>query len=231
MRSPGPWILLIALLQASVARADTDTWRFKVLLDDKPIGYHTFKVTKEGDTQQVQIDVRFRVKFLFVTVYSYDLTDTEHWKDGCLRQISSKTRANGKTWAVEGSRDGRALEVKSEKNDETKVARLTDCVMTFAYWNPAMLKQSRLLNAQTGDYMDVDIKSLGSQTIEVQGEPVAARHYRLSADKLDIQLWYADGHWIQLASSVDGRTLRYELVSPLPADLRIAGTKAAASYP
>jgi len=42
-------------------------------------------------------------------------------------------------------------------------ANLPACVMTFAYWNPDLLGQSRLLNVQTGEYMDVQVRVLGEE--------------------------------------------------------------------
>jgi hypothetical protein len=35
--------------------------------------------------------------------------------------------------------------------------------MTFAYWNPDLLGQSRLLNVQTGEYLDVQVRALGEE--------------------------------------------------------------------
>ena len=39
--------------------------------------------------------------------------------------------------------------------------------MTFAYWNHDFLHQSRLLNPQTGEYMDVQIEKVGDETLAV----------------------------------------------------------------
>jgi hypothetical protein len=89
---------------------------------------------------------------------------------------------------------------------------LAGCVMSFAYWNPAMLRQTQLLNSQTGRYEKVLIESLGNENIEAQGRSIVAAHYRINGTEQPIELWYTPaGDWVGLASTVSGgkRKLSY----------------------
>lgn len=217
-------ILLAALLVPGLSQASpSGTWHFKVLLDGKPIGDHTFRVSRDGDTQRVEVDARFKVKVLFVTVYAYQLEDREVWRNGCLDEISSRTRVNGRGFSVEGTKSAGILRVAHGPEDDASITPITGCVMSFAYWDKAILRQDRLLNVQTGHYMKIRVDDLGPQAVEIQGEKIPAHHYRLRAEKLDIDLWYGPGgEWLQLESRIRGRTLKYERLTPLPADLRIA---------
>ncbi len=85
--------------------------------------------------------------------------------------------------------------------------------MSFAYWNPVMLQQSRLLNAQTGEYDQITIKAMGEESLQVRGATQATQHYRLTGSKLSIDLWYSPaGDWLALESTTEnGRRLRYVL--------------------
>ena len=85
--------------------------------------------------------------------------------------------------------------------------------MTFAYWDPEFLAEERLLNTQTGEYVEVEAELVGEDLITVRGEAVPANRYRLTADGLDIELWYSQSEdWLRLESAVGGgRRLRYEL--------------------
>lgn len=216
-------VMLLFPLQAAFADSTSQSWRFRVSLDGKPIGYHTFAVSRQGDRESVQIDADLRVKLLFVTVYHYRHTNHEVWRNGCLQKIDSSTRVNGKRFAVHGGREGNAMQVNSSKDEVTHVTSLPSCVMTFAYWDPQMLKQTQLLNAQTGEYTPVSIRYEDDEVIDIEGSPVKAKHYRLEAEKIHIDLWYSQsGEWLQLDSKIDGRTLGYRLVSPLPANLQLA---------
>jgi hypothetical protein len=94
-----------------------------------------------------------------------------------------------------------------------KRSSLDGCVMSYAYWNPLILRQSRLLNSQTGEIEPVSIAALGDNSIQVGGATVAAKHYRISAPKGPIDLWYSPaGEWLALESTLEGgRRLRYRL--------------------
>ena len=64
-----------------------------------------------------------------------------------------------------------------------------------------MLKQSKLLNAQMGEYAEVQIKSLGKEIIKVKNENIEADSYRITAPKINIQIWYKDNkEWVKLES-------------------------------
>lgn len=84
--------------------------------------------------------------------------------------------------------------------------------MTFAYWNPEFLEQPRLLNPQTGEYVDVTVEKVGTETLDVKGRPVNANRYRLTAYEVDLTLWYSnDDEWLALESVAEGdNIIRYE---------------------
>jgi hypothetical protein len=200
----------IALMFASaLAAAASNTWTFDVLLDDKPIGYHRFTLTGEAAGREMKSEARFMVKLLFLTAYGYTHEASERWRGNCLDSVTARTDDDGEKFAVRAVREGEALAVTGARGRNV----ISGCAMTFAYWNPEILHQSRLLNAQTGDYEAVTIAALGDERITVRGAPIAAKRYRISGPKNPIDLWYsADREWIALESPVaGGRRLRYQL--------------------
>ncbi len=202
----------VALPGAVVATTqDPDELLFRVMLDDKDIGVHRFAVTRQSDRELVHIVADFDVTFFAIPVYSYDHSNREVWRDGCLERIESKTDDNGDEFRVEGEDLGDRF-VVATKNDRVELG--VDCVMSFAYWNPDFLAQSRLLNAQTGDYLPVTIEALGTESLRLGEASVTARRYRLlnRDEEIDISVWYdaESGRWLSLESQVGGeRVLRY----------------------
>ena len=83
--------------------------------------------------------------------------------------------------------------------------------MSFAYWNPSIRDQELLLNAQTGEYLSIDVSEPETDTFSTEKLSVAADRYELNAGALRLTLWYsADGHWLGLESDRNGKILRYE---------------------
>jgi hypothetical protein len=202
--------LLIVILPAVAASSTSSkSWDFSVLLDGNEIGYHRFELFEDGDERRITSEAKFDVRFLFVNAFRYRHSNTEVWSNGCLRAIEARTQANGKNLAVSGFK----VEDELIVDDGSGKNVFTDCVMTFAYWNPEFLEQAKLLNSQSGEYLDVRVEPLGREPISVRGEEVDATAYRLIAKKLEVTLWYsAENEWLALESvAKGGRIIRYEL--------------------
>jgi hypothetical protein len=201
-------LLALALVSPAEAR-ERSRWDFTVYLDKKKIGRHSFEVTDTAGITQVRSEARFRYNFLLIPAYRYDHSVAERWNGDCLLGLDADTVTNGDRMRVSGERNGDRFTVVSNE----KPANLPECVMSFAYWNPDVLKQQQLLNPQTGEYVPVRIEAVGEDQLEVRGELVSARRYRLRAYDLDLTLWYSDDdEWLGLQSVArNGRVVRYEL--------------------
>jgi hypothetical protein len=184
-------------------------WDFDVYLNDKKVGKHSFVISEAGGLQQVQSDANFNVKILFITAYRYEHSAAERWSKNCLVEFDASTNANGKRIQVSGEQTSAGFLVE---RDNTPI-ELPECVMTFAYWNPEFLEQPRLLNPQTGEYVDVNVEEIGNELLEVRGQPVAATRFSLTARDVDLTLWYSsDDQWLALESVAEGgHIIRYEL--------------------
>ena len=225
---PGLLAACIGLVTAAIAMpasanlSETKRWEFKVLLDDREIGYHEFKVDRNGSSRRVESRASFDVKILFINAYRYRHQNVENWNDDCLTDIDAATDANGEKFAVTGNRDENGFSLRTGNSE----ASLPQCVMSFAYWNPELLKASRLVNTQTGEYENVEISFDGSDAIEVDGRVVPADRYLIQLDEGPITVWYAKKvrRWLALESvAKGGRILRYQPVSlPTPANATMA---------
>ena len=204
-------VLGAALLLATSLHAagEPRVWDFRAFLDDSPIGYHRFTLLEQGARRELKSQSRFEVKVLFVTAYRYAHDATEFWRGDCLESLTARTDDNGDRPSVDAAADGERLAVATGKGRQT----IAGCVMSFAYWNPQILRQARLLNAQTGEYEAIKVSALGEESIAVRGAPVAAKRYRITGPKNPIDIWYSlADEWVALESTVaGGRRLRYAL--------------------
>lgn len=202
-------LLCLLGLGGEAIGATTKTYDFTVLLDDDEIGHQRFDVTTDGERTQIQVNAEFTVKFLLITVYTYQHSNVETWQGSCLREIHADTNDNGDSFFVKGTyRDGR-LQWRTQAGERAAEG----CIKTFAYWNQDWLTGDRLLNSQTGDLQRAAINLLGKETIAVRGSPTPTTHRRIVTDQFTIDLWYAlDGEWVALQSTTNkGRTLHYRL--------------------
>jgi len=177
--------------QAATPDTGTREWRFNVSLDGRPIGEHRFVLRDAGDLRELTSEARFRVRVLLFDAYRYDHYARESWRGDCLQRLDASTEVDGKRTVVD-------------------VTPLDGCVQTFAYWNPTILRASQLIDPQTGEYVPVEVRDLGSD--DVAGQP--ATRFRLVGSgrtPLEIDLWYSPARdWLALESRTpEGRMLRY----------------------
>jgi hypothetical protein len=205
-------ILLMLCASGSVPAApdttDRQEWNFRAYLDDRPIGYHRFVLQHDDRQRILESEARFDVEFLLFKVYEYAHRAEERWTGNCLQAIDARTDDNGELLKLEGTRQASFFVVATPAGRSD----LPACVMSFAYWNPAILDQSRLLNPQTGEYEPVEVDYLGREGRVVAGRSLVADRYRIRTGEQRITLWYAadSRYWLGLESLVDGKyTLRY----------------------
>jgi frataxin-like iron-binding protein CyaY len=198
---------LAVLLPVTAIASLEKAWRFRVFLDDKEIGYHHFHLMRNGDHEHLTTEAEFEVSFLGIPLFTYSHKNVERWSNQCLQHIASSTDENGKQFRVEGNVNGEVFQLTTHSGSTT----LPACVSTFAYWDKSFLEHNRLLNSQTGDYLNVEVEYLGPDSVRVRNTDTSAHRYKLSTDKAGIELWYSqDDHWVALQSTTrSGRVLRY----------------------
>lgn len=207
------WIAIAAALPCALAAsASVDGARrltFDVFLDERPIGVQRFALQTTPDGLRVETEAAFELTVLRITAFEYEHRNVEQWRDGCLLSIDSRTNSNGKPYRVKGNAVADAFLV----SDGAGERRLTECVGTFSYWDKRqLLQRSKLLNSQTGEYVSVTARPLGSGSVKLGDRDLPVERYELRGRDLDIQLAYSteSGEWVALDSELaGGRTLRY----------------------
>ena len=184
-----------------------EEWNFDAVLNDKVIGQHTFIYEDEKTIS----NANFKFEYLFMD-FIYQHRSTETWQGDCLKTILSKTDDDGDLYEVTGHiGTDRFLVTTINKTTE-----LPSCVMTFAYGNPKILDQKKLMNSQNGEYLDVDIQFLRQENHMVKGKEILTDLWQIKAKSDDgdllVQLWYDKNmNWVSLKSQTPIGDMHYKL--------------------
>lgn len=158
-------LFLLCLVFPGIAAAQV--WQFDVSMDGKAIGTHDFVLDEKADGQlALKSEAKFNVKFLSISVFKYQHLANELWQNDCLKKLDAKTQENSKATLVGGVQEPSVFKL----NAPIPLEIVQQCVMTFAYWNPKILQQKKLLNPQTGEYLTTQITALGQENIQVKGQ-------------------------------------------------------------
>lgn len=232
MRSLKPFRQLAAISAvlctgAVFASVDASRMTFDVLLDEKLIGKHVFQFEQSDGDLIVQSDVDMSVKLLFVEVFSYEHSAAERWRDGCLKELSSRTLQNGEQTSVQAEvvseqlvierrvgGDQGMLEDDERAADAVGLADSASCLSGYAYWDKARLDRGTLLNAQLGELDVVQFEADGDVRLEwlSRATDEQVKRYALTSNGARIELWYDDsGQWLGLRTKRGKRWLEYRL--------------------
>ncbi|MEE2929853.1 MAG: DUF6134 family protein [Pseudomonadota bacterium] len=194
---PAPWVA-----------TDGAVIDFTVLRKGKPFGAHRLEFAREEDGRlTVTTDVDLQVKFGPITAFRYRLDSVEEWLDGQLVSLSGKSNSDGRKGNVTATANEDAMIVESTKFD----GALPLTTIPSSHWNRLQVYQEQMLSTETGEVLDIEVETIGSDIVEVGGAPVEATHYRLKSD-LTVDLWYDEqSRWVKLAFQVRGQDIEYVL--------------------
>jgi hypothetical protein len=181
----------LALFAAPRAQAaETEVRKFNVSVDGTPSGQYTITITK-GDEGAVTItcDAHVKVKKLGITVYHYDFTATEEWKDGRLQSLRGGCDDDGKKFEVTAAAGERGLTVKV--NGREKVVPADACLTSACILPDAKRRDGDLplVEADNGDEIKGHIQQVSSGPMTVCGESVNVTRYRVKCSAMH-DIWY-----------------------------------------
>lgn len=184
---------------------------FTVLRDGEEIGTHVmrFDVGSDGSVD-VDIETDIEVSMMFVTVYRFEHEGHEHWENGRLFSLNSRTDDDGEDHDLVVTADASSIRVADNGQSAERQAGL----LPASLWNDGIVAapKTTLLNTLDGSAMDVTVTRVGDEEVEGVTGPVTATHYVLAGD-LSRELWYdPQGVLVKVRfSAEDGSNIEYVL--------------------
>jgi hypothetical protein len=211
-------VLLLALallVSAPSAFAATAAGRleFNVTRNGEAFGTHTVTVTGAGGDLTVRNTARLRANIGPITVFRFDHSCTERWRQGALQGLECTTREGDETSDVRAVRTADGLRVTGPSGAQV----FSPDALPTTWWTQTVLSRSRLIDAETGEAMPIRVRTIGSETLTIAGQRVQTTRYRVQGT-IAMDIWYdGAGRWVRAAFTARGQNIEYTLVSPLSA--------------
>ena len=167
---------------------------FLIKRNGKEVGSHTVTFDNSEDQTIVQSSTSIKVKFLFITAYSFKYDAKETWINEKLVSVESKTK------------DG------SDESAFYKIFKEEEFLFPTNHWNPNVLAENAVYNTITGKKNSISIKSNDWELLPTGVGARKAQRYDYSGDLKDVSAWYDEkGRWVGLRFKArDGSTITYE---------------------
>ena len=123
--------------------------------------------------------------------------------------LNSETVEQGETLHVEGAATPQGFRVVSKGGPFiASPATLT----SNSIWNPAVLEQATVVDAQHGGIFGVSARKFADEQIAIAGRQVRATRYRFITPYLAGSIWYDEEHlWVRGEFERDGAKIQYRL--------------------
>jgi hypothetical protein len=174
---------------------------YAVTRDGSPIGRTTVDVDRSGDTVTVTSKTDIEVKVIIV-LYRFTQDVTETWKGDQLVSFKSQTDDNGTPHDVSITSSPKGLTIVADG----KTSSAPTGAVPASFWSTRFTKAKALIHPDNGRVMNVSVKDVGPDQINVGGTPHQAQHYKVSAGKdYERDLWY-DGEQLVRVRIKDATT-------------------------
>lgn len=194
---------------SATSPGDSANRQFSVLYQGDRIGRHLVRSVPGVEGVRVNTEVDLTVKKFFVTVFSFRHRSEEVWRDGRLMALTSETTEAGVTFRVDGAAVPRGFRVVGSVGPfiAPPAALTSNCL-----WNPAILQQETMIDAQRGGVIGLSVRKLADEDIVLAGRPVAATRFRLITPDIAGTIWYdSASRWVSCELERAGATLHYRL--------------------
>jgi hypothetical protein len=214
-RWAGGVFLGLCLCCSPAMAAHTEIREFSARIDNKPAGSYTMSIVEGKEGRAVMTaEAAISVRMYLVKTYTYSYSGTETWKAGRLQELKSKANDDGKALEVTAWATVDGLMVWNGGKQRPTAGD----AWTTTYWrlpDPALRNRPiHLLDADTGKDLYGTLQFVDWQELNVAGQKQKCSHYRLTGDKLNVELWYdAKEHLVREKLVEDGHTLTLELTS------------------
>jgi hypothetical protein len=184
---------------------------FAVLRNGDQIGTSTMRVRRDGPEIVAEIVTHIQVKIAYVTVYRFDQTETEHWTDASLVEMTALTNDNGTVHNVSVKRAGDTLSVEADG----KTSEVDPTVIPASVWNAALVRQTVALDPQDGSVTPIAVVDHGEEPLVLDGRPTTTHHYSINTG-MPQDVWYDEQDRlvkVELVGS-DGSKIEYRPIEP-----------------
>lgn len=229
LRSFATMIILLVTAPAAIAADAPYPSRisYSISRGGQQVGQHTVTFERKGPIMIVTAACAVEVRAMGVAAYRYNFRSREEWHGDQLQSLRATTDDNGKRFTVAAERREESLVVERTAPAPAPTAALADqgyqgpdvsrqvlpgSLLPTSGWNMGQVKQTTLLNTESGKVAHVQVTPAGRETVQMPSGSVAATRYRYTGD-LQMDQWFDDtGRWVKgTFTAFDGSTIEYIL--------------------
>ena len=167
---------------------------YELFRNNKPIGYHKYKFTKNGENLLVNSEVNFKITKLGIDLYQYSAKSEENYINGIFSGFKSKTNQNKKAKYVNIKIDPTSKNLIVDGSSYKGIADKEMIIGTW--WNHEIVKKNAQISAVSGRINDKIYKTLKFNFSS--SDPSLSKDKKLNTD-----IWYEEETYLWVKAAFD----------------------------
>tara|TARA_Y100000817_G_C16640404_1_gene448088 strand:- start:27 stop:710 length:684 start_codon:yes stop_codon:yes gene_type:complete len=185
--------------------------KYDLFRNDKLIGFHNYDFKREGNTLNIESNVKFKISKLGVDLYKYEAKSTEKYKSNKFLSFASTTLQNKKqkyvNISLNANKDALIIDGSSYQGPAKK-----DFIVG-TWWNHEIIKAKAQISAISGRIIEQDVSFIGKEIVEINGKKYNTLHFKFTSSdlslpdnkKLNTDIWYEENSYIWIKAAFEKR--------------------------
>lgn len=206
----------LAASRAALARCPISSPRnlgFDIYRGSKNIGSHSIRFATKNGVLVAATHISITVKLAFITLLDLRHESEEHWESARLIRLDSTTHEDKETFKVQGEATEDGFRVRSEGGIENVGSGI---MTTNTLWDPCILDQTEVIDAQHGGIVGIVVKHLGEEEIEAGKRRMRAMKSHFILPEASGDLWFTSERLVKASIEVRSEIVEYRLKGDEP---------------
>ena len=182
---------------------------YELFRNNKPIGFHTYKFTRDKDSLTIDNEVNFKITKLGVDLYKYYAKGVEKYENGIFSSFRSKTNQNKKEKYVNISVD--PVDKKLIIDGSSFKGKTDNEMIIGTWWNHEIVQKKAQISAVSGRIIEQKVEFKGKEEIKIGDKTYKTLRFNFSSSdpslskdkKLNTDIWYEEETYLWVKAAFD----------------------------
>ena len=182
---------------------------YELFRNDKLIGYHVYKFTRNNGDLVIENEVSFKITKLGVNLYKYYARGVEKYKNGVFTSFNSETNQNKKDKYVFIEVD--PIDEKLIIEGSSFKGKVEKDTIIGTWWNHEIVQKKAQISAVSGRIIEQKVEFIGKEEVKIGDKIYKTLKFNFSSSdpslskdkKLNTDIWYEEKTFLWVKAAFD----------------------------
>ena len=182
---------------------------YELFRNNKSIGYHTYKFTRNKSDLVIENEVSFKITKLGVNLYKYYAKGVEKYENGVFSSFNSETNQNKKEKYVNIEVD--PVDKNLIIDGSSFKGKVNKDIIIGTWWNHEIVQKKAQISAVSGRIIEQKVEFKGKEEVKIGDKVYKTLRFNFSSSdpslskdkKLNTDIWYEEDTFLWVKAAFD----------------------------